>query len=72
MTTNACDPGSRRIMMRVTGDCRTGLLPGMQLFGQQHAEIAKRIDIFASAICGTVTANAVSDLQPPYSPWAAV
>jgi NADPH-dependent 2,4-dienoyl-CoA reductase/sulfur reductase-like enzyme len=61
-------PGSRRIMMRGTGDRRTGRLPRTQLFGHQHAEIAKRIGMVASAICGTVTANAVSDLHLPYTP----
>ena len=36
--------------MRVTGDRATGQLLGMQLFGHKHAEIAKRIDIAATAI----------------------
>ena len=43
-------PGSHRITMRVTGDRATGRLLGMQLFGHKNAEIAKRIDIAATAI----------------------
>ena len=46
-------PGSHRITMRVTGDRATGRLLGMQLFGHRHAEIAKRIDIAATAIFHT-------------------
>ena len=70
-------PGSHRITMRVTGDRATGRLLGMQLFGHQHAEIAKRIDIAATAIYHGMTVDAVSDLDLSYtpplgSPWEAV
>jgi NADPH-dependent 2,4-dienoyl-CoA reductase/sulfur reductase-like enzyme len=70
-------PGSHRITMRVTGDRGTGRLLGMQLFGHRHAEIAKRIDIAATAIFHGMTADAVSDLDLSYtpplgSPWEAV
>ena len=70
-------PGSHRITMRVTGDRVTGRLLGMQLFGHKNAEIAKRIDIAATAIFHTMTVNAVSDLDLSYtpplgSPWEAV
>jgi len=43
-------PGSHRIAMRVTGDRVTGRLLGLQLFGRKDAEIAKRIDIAATAL----------------------
>src|SRR6202007_1139581 len=46
----AYSPGSHRIAMRITGDRATGLLLGLQLFGHKNAEIAKRIDIAATAI----------------------
>jgi hypothetical protein len=36
--------------MRYTGDRITGRLLGVQLFGHKNAEIAKRIDIAATAI----------------------
>jgi NADPH-dependent 2,4-dienoyl-CoA reductase/sulfur reductase-like enzyme len=70
-------PGSHRITMRVTGDRATGRLLGMQLFGHRHAEIAKRIDIAATAIHHGMTIDAVSDLDLSYtpplgSPWEAV
>jgi NADPH-dependent 2,4-dienoyl-CoA reductase/sulfur reductase-like enzyme len=70
-------PGSHRITMRVTGDRATGQLLGMQLFGHKNAEIAKRIDIAATAIFNHMTVDAVSDLDLSYtpplgSPWDAV
>jgi NADPH-dependent 2,4-dienoyl-CoA reductase/sulfur reductase-like enzyme len=70
-------PGSHRITMRVTGDRGTGRLLGLQLFGHRHAEIAKRIDIAATAIYHNMTVDAVSDLDLSYtpplgSPWEAV
>jgi NADPH-dependent 2,4-dienoyl-CoA reductase/sulfur reductase-like enzyme len=70
-------PGSHRITMRVTGDRATGRLLGLQLFGHRHAEIAKRIDIAATAIHSGMTVDAISDLDLSYtpplgSPWEAV
>jgi NADPH-dependent 2,4-dienoyl-CoA reductase/sulfur reductase-like enzyme len=70
-------PGSHRITMRVTGDVPSGRLLGMQLFGHRDAEIAKRIDIAATAIFHGMTVDAVSDLDLSYtpplgSPWEAI
>ncbi len=70
-------PGSHRIHMRFTGDRATGRLLGVQLFGHRHAEIAKRIDIAATAIYHNMTVDAISDLDLSYtpplgSPWDAV
>jgi NADPH-dependent 2,4-dienoyl-CoA reductase/sulfur reductase-like enzyme len=70
-------PGSHRITIRVTGDRATSRLLGLQLFGHRHAEIAKRIDIAATAIYHDMTVDAVSDLDLSYtpplgSPWEAV
>jgi NADPH-dependent 2,4-dienoyl-CoA reductase/sulfur reductase-like enzyme len=70
-------PGSHRITMRVTGDRATGRLLGLQLFGHKNAEIAKRVDIAATAIFHNMTIDAVSDLDLSYtpplgSPWEAV
>jgi NADPH-dependent 2,4-dienoyl-CoA reductase/sulfur reductase-like enzyme len=70
-------PGSHRIAMRFTGDRTTGRLLGVQLFGHKHAEVAKRIDIAATAIFHAMTVDAVSDLDLSYtpplgSPWDAV
>jgi NADPH-dependent 2,4-dienoyl-CoA reductase/sulfur reductase-like enzyme len=70
-------PGSHRIAMRFTGDQATGRLLGVQLFGHKDAEIAKRIDIAATAIFHGMTVDQVSDLDLSYtpplgSPWDAV
>jgi NADPH-dependent 2,4-dienoyl-CoA reductase/sulfur reductase-like enzyme len=70
-------PGSHRITMRYTGDRATGRLLGVQLFGHRHAEIAKRIDIAATAIFNEMSVDAMSELDLSYtpplgSPWDAV
>ena len=70
-------PGSHRIAIRVTGDRANGRLLGMQLFGHKDAEIAKRVDIAATAIFHGMTVDEVSDLDLSYtpplgSPWDAV
>jgi NADPH-dependent 2,4-dienoyl-CoA reductase/sulfur reductase-like enzyme len=70
-------PGSHRIAMRFTGDLPTGRLLGVQLFGHRSAEVAKRIDIAATAIFHGMTVDAVSDLDLSYtpplgSPWDAI
>jgi NADPH-dependent 2,4-dienoyl-CoA reductase/sulfur reductase-like enzyme len=70
-------PGSHRITIRVTGDRATGRLLGMQLFGHKNAEVAKRVDIAATAIYHGMTVEAVSDLDLSYtpplgSPWDAI
>jgi len=70
-------PGSHRIAMRFTGDRASGRLLGVQLFGHRHAEVAKRIDIAATAIFHSMTVEDVSDLDLSYtpplgSPWEAI
>ena len=70
-------PGSHRIAMRFTGDRATSRLLGVQLFGHRHAEVAKRIDIAATAIFHGMTVDGLSDLDLSYtpplgSPWDAV
>ena len=54
-------PGSHRIAMRFTGDRATGRLLGVQLFGHKNAEIAKRIDVAATAIFHGMTVVHRSD-----------
>ena len=63
--------------MRFTGDRSTGRLLGVQLFGHRHAEVAKRIDVAATAIFHAMTVEAISDLDLSYtpplgSPWDAI
>jgi hypothetical protein len=55
----------------------TGRLVGAQLVGSRGAEIAKRVDIFATAISYRATVADVADLDLSYtpplgSPWDAV
>ena len=61
-------PGSRRIHMRVTGDLRTGQLLGVQLYGHRHSEIAKRVDVAATAIYHGMAVEELSDLDLSYTP----
>ena len=61
-------PGSHTIAMRYTGDRRDGRLLGVQLIGQLGSEIAKRIDIIATAIFNDLTVDQVSDLDLSYTP----
>jgi NADPH-dependent 2,4-dienoyl-CoA reductase/sulfur reductase-like enzyme len=61
-------PGSHRIRMRYTGDRRSGRLLGVQLFGHRLAEVAKRIDIGATAIFHEMSVEGMSDLDLSYTP----
>ena len=61
-------PGSHPIAMRYTGDRRNGRLLGVQLVGHLGSEIAKRIDIAATAIFNDMTVDAISDLDLSYTP----
>ncbi|MGO8870160.1 MAG: FAD-dependent oxidoreductase [Acidimicrobiales bacterium] len=70
-------PGSHKIAMRYTGDRKTGRLLGVQLFGHKQAEVAKRVDIPATAIFQGMKVEDMSELDlsytPPFgSPWDAV
>jgi len=70
-------PGSHRVHMRYTADRQTGMLLGAQLFGHRHGEIAKRVDVVATAIFNEMNVEAMSDLDLSYtpplgSPWDAV
>ena len=70
-------PEAHHLHIRMTGDRRTGQLLGAQIAGDYRAEVAKRIDIFATALFHRMR---VEDLQaldlsytPPFgSPWDAV
>ena len=70
-------PDSHRITMRFTADRVTHQLLGVQLFGHRHAEVAKRIDIAATAIHNTMSIDSINDLDLSYtpplgSPWDAI
>jgi NADPH-dependent 2,4-dienoyl-CoA reductase/sulfur reductase-like enzyme len=70
-------PGSHPIQMHYTADRRDGRILGLQLLGRFGSEIAKRIDIAATAIHSHMTIEQISDLDLSYtpplgSPWDAI
>jgi NADPH-dependent 2,4-dienoyl-CoA reductase/sulfur reductase-like enzyme len=77
--TNAPDhkayyPNSWAIQMRVTAERSGGRLLGGQLLGHWQSEIAKRIDVFATALFHDMNVDELNDLDlsytPPFgSPW---
>lgn len=54
--------------IRVTGDRQSGRLLGAQIAGHYQAEVAKRIDIFATALFHNMTVDALSELDLSYTP----
>ncbi|MFC5136808.1 hypothetical protein ACFPK1_01065 [Actinomycetospora rhizophila] len=70
-------PGATPIHIAVTGDTGTGALLGAQLVGRKGAEVAKRVDTYATALFHGMTVDGVSELDLSYtpplgSPWDAV
>lgn len=70
-------PGAWELCLRVTGDRQTGRLLGAQIVGPWQAEVAKRIDVFATALFHGMAVDGITDLDlsytPPFgSPWDAV
>jgi NADPH-dependent 2,4-dienoyl-CoA reductase/sulfur reductase-like enzyme len=70
-------PGAHQLHLRITGDRTSGRLLGAQLLGDQRAQVAKRIDIPATALFHHMTVESLSDLDlsytPPFgSPWDAI
>ena len=70
-------PEAHSLRIRVTGDLVSGRLLGAQIAGHYQGEVAKRIDIFATALFHHMTVNDLSALDLSYtpplgSPWDAV
>lgn len=70
-------PGASPLDIRVTGDVASGRLLGAQMVGDYRAEVAKRIDVYATALYHRMTVDGLSDLDLSYtpplgSPWDAV
>jgi NADPH-dependent 2,4-dienoyl-CoA reductase/sulfur reductase-like enzyme len=70
-------PGANKLTVAVTGERSTGRLLGAQIVGHWRSEVAKRIDVFASAIYHGMTVEELNDLDLSYtpplgSPWDAV
>ena len=65
------------IRIRITGDAKTGRLLGAQLIGSKGAEVAKRVDTYATALFHEMTVTGMTELDLAYtpplgSPWDAV
>jgi NADPH-dependent 2,4-dienoyl-CoA reductase/sulfur reductase-like enzyme len=70
-------PDAHPLWLQVTGDRSTGQLLGAQVVGDHRAQVAKRIDIPATALFYQMTVEGLGDLDlsdtPPFgSPWDAV
>ena len=65
-------PDAHEVRIRVTGDRRTGRLPGRllgaQMIGHIQSEIAKRIDVFATALFHGMRIEDLNDLDLSYTP----
>lgn len=61
-------PGAHEMQVRITGERGTGKLLGAQLLGSKHSEIAKRVDIFATALFHGMTIEALNNLDLSYTP----
>jgi NADPH-dependent 2,4-dienoyl-CoA reductase/sulfur reductase-like enzyme len=61
-------PGATPVRIRITGDRSTGRLLGAQLLGQHGAEIAKRVDTYATAISYGAGVDDIADLDLSYTP----
>ena len=61
-------PGANPLHIRVTGDRKTGRLLGAQIVGQWQAEVAKRMDVFATALFHGMRVDDLNDLDLSYTP----
>jgi NADPH-dependent 2,4-dienoyl-CoA reductase/sulfur reductase-like enzyme len=61
-------PGATPLTIRVTGDMQTGRLLGAQLVGHWQAEVAKRVDVYATALFHGMGVEEVNDLDLSYTP----
>ena len=61
-------PGATPIHIRITGDTTTGRLLGAQLVGRRTAEVAKRVDTYATALFHEMTVDGLSSLDLSYTP----
>lgn len=61
-------PGAQELFFQITGDRRSGRLLGAQLLGHWQSEVAKRCDIFATAIFHEMKVEELNDLDLSYTP----
>lgn len=65
---NVYYPGAHELRIRVTGDRKMGHLLGAQMVGYWQAEVAKRIDVFATALFHGMRIDELNDLDLSYTP----
>ncbi len=61
-------PGAHEMHIRVTGDQKTGRLLGAQMIGHWDGEVAKRIDVFATALFHGMCVDELNALDLSYTP----
>ena len=61
-------PGAQPMTLRVTGDIGSGKLLGAQIVGHWRSEVAKRIDVFATALFHGMRVEELNDLDLSYTP----
>lgn len=61
-------PGAEQLHFRITGDPKSGKLLGAQMLGHWKSEVAKRIDIFATALFQGMSVDTLNDLDLSYTP----
>jgi len=61
-------PGARDLRIHVIGDRSTGRLLGAQILGYWRVEVAKRIDVFATALHHGMDVDGLNDLDLSYTP----
>jgi NADPH-dependent 2,4-dienoyl-CoA reductase/sulfur reductase-like enzyme len=61
-------PGAHEVRIRVTGDRKTGRLLGAQMIGHWQGEVAKRIDVFATALFHDMAIDDLNRLDLSYTP----
>lgn len=61
-------PGAKKIIIKLTADKVSHKILGAQLLGSYGSEVAKRSDIFATAIYNEMTVEEFSNLDLTYSP----
>jgi NADPH-dependent 2,4-dienoyl-CoA reductase/sulfur reductase-like enzyme len=61
-------PGAKDLRVRVTGDRTSRRLLGAQLLGAYGTEVAKRLDVFATALFHRMTVDDVAHLDLSYTP----
>jgi len=61
-------PGATNLRIRITGDRKTDRLLGAQIVGSYGAEVAKRIDVFSTALFNEMKVEDLNKLDLSYTP----